>query len=696
MTKLGIALAGLALALAACGRPSPPRAASPQVRDILEVEGAEAFSASPDGRLWICAYDGQIYVSSDWNETWSEVFVPKHGTEDGQFLWYFDAKHALMPDYSEDGQTAAILRTEDDGRTWSSVAIPVAGRISDGQLEPSGRAWLASQSGAVFGSKDFGQTWRATAMPFESKAGTASVFFRTREEGYAGSYSNGLKRTMDGGQTWASLVTPADELCPPNPEATEEDHESEPMKGKDGKSVWMSFSGAEDSMVAALWVVGDQLLVKQGEQVFRAPLSAVGGWKLLEVEGQRVVKAIPTDEGLAVVTEDQRCAQLSNDLQQVLQITGPVPDRPLALATCKRGLAMLTDSRGKVCTWTAGRLECSRLYATGLNRAWRIESFDRTADGTLYGVTSSALYCSHDSGKTWELLAEGKQLSSIDARSDGTSVLVQDEDVWCVWSKAQPHLLALAGDNRPPPEASVVARSGSLWIATGFEAAKDKETQRMLRSSDTVLVGDGFTAEVLASADNGRAWKSIDRYPGAIVHASWLGKDNTLSLCMSDGTIRRGTIDPATGLVRGDGMHQVSADGDYLGGQWASWIVFPEPEIGWTGGYHYFGGIDTHHSEDGGKTWKAAETVEDRYMETFLLGGGGCVRMAGASSQPSRLDIWRNGKFELLCNLEYGPHDAHVDSTGALLVRLDNGDVWSLDKDGRDWKKIGNIDFPGR
>ena len=142
-------------------------------------------------------------------------------------------------------------------------------------------------------------------------------------------------------------------------------------------------------------------------------------------------------------------------------------------------------------------------------------------------------------------------------------------------------------------------------------------------------------------------------------------------------------------------MHQVSADGDYLGGQWASWIVFPEPEIGWTGGYHYFGGPVTHHSEDGGKSWAPAENVEDRYMETFLLGGGSCLRMAGEFSQPSRLDVWRGGRFEELRSLELSPHDARIDSTGALLVRFVNGDVWSLDRDGRDWKKIGNIEFPG-
>ena len=349
-----------------------------------------------------------------------------------------------------------------------------------------------------------------------------------------------------------------------------------------------------------------------------------------------------------------------------------------------------------VCTLTDGRLECSRLHTAGPSKDWKIASFDRTADGTLYGVSATALYRSGDSGKSWELLSEGKYLSSVRAHGDGKALLVQDEDGWYSWSEDQPTLLALNGNASPPLDASICARKGRLWIAEGFEATKDRETQRMLHSTDTVLVGPQFTATVFASADDGQTWQSIDRYVGGIVHASWLGDDGTLSLCMSDGSIRRGSIDPATGSVRGEGMQRVSADGVYLGNQYASWLIFPEANIGWVGGYRYFGGIDTHHSEDGGRTWEAAETVEDRYIETFLLGGGGCVRMVGAYDQPCRIEIWRVGKFVTLCEPEYSPHDAFIDSTGALLVRLVNADVWSLDRDGKEWKKLGNIQFPER
>jgi hypothetical protein len=151
-------------------------------------------------------------------------------------------------------------------------------------------------------------------MPFESSDGTASVRFRSADQGFAGSYSNGLKQTTDGGRSWTSLVTPADELCPPNPESTEEIPEPLPMQGKDGKSVWRSFSGDQDSRVDCLQIIGDRLLVRQREQVFERPLSSRGGWRLLEVDGRRIVSAVPNEDGLVVVTEDRRVALLARDL----------------------------------------------------------------------------------------------------------------------------------------------------------------------------------------------------------------------------------------------------------------------------------------------------------------------------------------------------------------------------------------------
>jgi len=649
--------------------------------------------------------DGRSYISRDWNKTWSETVLPKNAIWNRGGPWFFDEKRWLVPGRGEADEPSILLVTEDGGLNWTPISPPSKGELGPAQLSKDGAIRVVGDSGSLLSSSDFGRSWIATSNPFGSEVRRLglpepgiSSFCCTGDEWYAGSNLNGLKRTSDGGKTWSSLPTPVDELCPENPDREEDEaDESRPITGKDGKSRWRPWWGDRLSDVSYVWVFGDHLLAIQCHQLFAHALSTDGGWKLVEVEGHAVELAALDGERLAVVTDDGRIAHLSKELRPLSTSPPIVPERRRAIAVSSKGVAVLAGVVGQVCsvcTWTEGKLDCSRLHSAGRSREWKIDSFDRARDGTLYGVTASALYSSRDSGKSWDLLAEGEYMSSVHVRSDGNSVLVRDEGGWFTWARDQPRLAPLGPGEYPPGNSSVVARKGQLWISKGFEAAKDKDTQRMLRSSDTVLVGPNFTATVFASVDDGRSWKSIDRYVGAIVHALWLGADNTLSLCMSDGAIRRGKLVPETGALAGGGMQRVSAEGAYLGGQWASWIVFPEPEIGLVGGHHYFGGIDTDHSEDGGRTWQGADTVEDRYIDTFLLGGGGCLRMVGAYGQPCRIEIWRGGKFEKVCSPEFGPHDAHIDSIGALLVRLVNGDVWCLDRDGRDWKKIARIEFP--
>lgn len=346
------------------------------------------------------------------------------------------------------------------------------------------------------------------------------------------------------------------------------------------------------------------------------------------------------------------------------------------------------------------------LPGQGAEPARAIAAFDRTRGGTLYGTSSQALYRSGDSGQSWDKLAEQHHLGAVFAFEDGSGAVVATEAGLSTWTEERPVLVPVLarGESEKrvaeqffgsPPPPAVQARKGKLWIATSYDTDGDPGAERMLRSSDTVRRGSHFTALVYASADDGRSWKEVDRYVGAIVHALWLGSDDVVSMCMSDGVIRSGKLDVGTGEPGPEGFRDLPSSAQGLGGQWASWLAFPSPSEGAVGGNIYFGGSVLHRTHDGGCTWQASELAEaNGVVEPYRLGGGACVRIVGFWREHSRVEAWREGAFQELRVLEEGVQDALVDATGCLLVRLKRGEVWSLSADAQAWTQVGSIQLP--
>jgi photosystem II stability/assembly factor-like uncharacterized protein len=678
------------------------RIPQPDVRGEIEVFGGRAFAISPNGEIWVGSSDGRLYVSRDWNETWTEVQVSTHrpdefgsGGDQLEQLRFFDAQHAILAGYIGGDEKDEILRTEDGGRTWNAVKLPKALWVYDAHVLPDGHAWLVGSTGKLLSSDDYGATWCIAGSPFDGASRSGTVCFISPTVGVVGSAYSALTLTRDGGRTWAPIKTPAEVLSRKGPLGTK-GRRTVYVTDENGNSEFREEPPGAEDKISRIWIVGGRLFAMQRDAIYECPLEETRKWTSFEVGGHKVVNIEPTAGGLVALTDERMVHLLSPTLERIGGSRLPLSDHPLAIAAHQRGLAFLTDQRGEVCLLEGADISCSRMYSVGATRTWPITAFDRTRDGTLFGVSSRALYRSIDSGHTWERLVEADGFSAVHASDDAATAVVGGPDGMMRWHAGSSRLepIEIPGGDEVSP--SIALRHGHLWISMTFDATDDEEVQRMLITSDTVLVGPGFTAFVFASADEGRTWRRVDRYKGAVVHALWLGADDILSVCMSDGSIRRGHLDPTNSDAWPPELEMFAGPGNYRGGEFACWIAFPGNDEGWLGSMNFFGGGVAQHSVDGGRTWAAFDPPSDEMSEVFLLGGGACVRLTEGWDEPTRVEAWQAGAFNEIRTFPPRVHDAVVDSTGSLLVRLPDAEVWCLEADARTWVRVGSIPLPPR
>ena len=82
-------------------------------------------------------------------------------------------------------------------------------------------------------------------------------------------------------------------------------------------------------------------------------------------------------------------------------------------------------------------------------------------------------------------------------------------------------------------------------------------------------------------------------------------------------------------------------------------------------------------------------------IRAYLLGSGTAVRVVGFWDDHSKVEVWEAGAFRKVRDFRTaGVNDAHVDATGCLLVRLKDGEAWSLSADAQTWTRVGLIPVP--
>lgn len=197
-----------------------PGADTLQFRDVhaLDADRAWLLSSGP-GEL------SRIYRTSDGGVTWELQFLNPEPAGFYDCLEFRDAEHGIVYGDAVDGELR-ILRTRDGGETWEytrSLDLPPAlagegGFAASGTcvaLGQDGRAWVGTgdaDTARVLATRDQGRTWSAVATPLPGgeSAGIFSLAFRDSLHGAAlggdlarpEEHTDNVAVTTDGGRTW--------------------------------------------------------------------------------------------------------------------------------------------------------------------------------------------------------------------------------------------------------------------------------------------------------------------------------------------------------------------------------------------------------------------------------------------------------------------------------------------------------------
>jgi photosystem II stability/assembly factor-like uncharacterized protein len=196
-----------------------PDSASLDFRDIDAVDERTAYVLSTgDGDA------SRIYKTSDAGRTWALQFRNDNPRAFYDAMAFRDARTGFAVSDSVDGRMI-VIATTDGGAHWSPIANGLPPALEgEGAFAASGtnialgrrHVWIGTNAARVVRSTDNGRTWTVTntPVPASASAGIFSIAFADANRGVvvggdykveSGAVNNGAF-TIDGGQTW-TLVT---------------------------------------------------------------------------------------------------------------------------------------------------------------------------------------------------------------------------------------------------------------------------------------------------------------------------------------------------------------------------------------------------------------------------------------------------------------------------------------------------------
>jgi photosystem II stability/assembly factor-like uncharacterized protein len=139
---------------------------------------------------------GAMLVSTDGGRNWAEHAAPR-----GQLMADF-VVDPRDPNYLLASTEDTLFRSTDAGKTWRPLAPATTARLA--WVRP-GRIVRADKDGTVYESTDRGSSWRrignAGSEVWKLKAVSATTIYAAIGDG-------SIRRTTDGGKTWAVVFTP--------------------------------------------------------------------------------------------------------------------------------------------------------------------------------------------------------------------------------------------------------------------------------------------------------------------------------------------------------------------------------------------------------------------------------------------------------------------------------------------------------
>jgi photosystem II stability/assembly factor-like uncharacterized protein len=659
----------------------PLKAAAVDLRPELDPGGpVEHFAWTPDGNLWFSTDVGTVYVSRDGGHGWSEADVsPRRarsrkdieGEVSGDTIdWvqFFDARRGLALGWWKGGGKPSLFRTVDGGVSWQPLQNPPGFLIEDAQVSPEGRAWVIGNC-EIAASEDYGATWRSLTSPHGDCL--RSIRFTSPAEGFLGTWHS-LWFSPDGGASWQSLPTPFARNAAP---------------------------GCTDQEVRKIRRWGGWLLVHQCQGWFASPFpeSVAAGaspaealrWKRLFVDGHGLLELEPMGQRLLAIAGGGEIFFLDRTFQIADRPGFILRDAPRDIAVLGDRIAIL-DQPGDLTIGKDGhfaRVTMLKEGVAGPADSPSVHVYDRAADGSLWGLSINFLYRSRDGGRTWERQAELPYfLSGLALRSSGDMLL---------WNRAGG---AVSYDPRTSAFTPLVDlrgldivgvfRHGPLWLAYGGwrQHSADGQVSRnpiLEWNSSAGSANEGF---VEVSTDDGGHWQILDnRIEGSGVQAIFLADDNTLTLLTWLGAVRRGKLAiDAKGQASATLTTVFPGDGKTFG-ESAEWLDFMSGDEGWIRGWYPTPKFQLFHTLDGGKSWHRADLPQRHFVSLTRLGSG--VWLA-----PVRIDRslmrWDGKRFLLEKRFDNMIYETWIDSTGGLVVKLEDGQLWSLDAAGKRWTRL--------
>ncbi len=108
------------------------------------------------------------------------------------------------------GERGHVLRSADQGRTWSQVIVPTRAQLTGVSFPDAQHGWAVGHDGVILATTDGGGTWSRQDDGQDLETVYLDVLFLDAEHGFAvGAYGK-FMTTADGGRTWAA-AKPSDE-----------------------------------------------------------------------------------------------------------------------------------------------------------------------------------------------------------------------------------------------------------------------------------------------------------------------------------------------------------------------------------------------------------------------------------------------------------------------------------------------------
>ncbi len=120
-------------------------------------------------------------------------------------VFFFDDRHGWVS-----GNYGRVARTADGGQTWQTQTLKDGGRLAQIQFVSPQVGWLRpdqDHQGRIWATRDGGRTWQAQEVGVPSTWDLGGLQFLDEKTGFllarGGSKESQIKRTLDGGRTWA-------------------------------------------------------------------------------------------------------------------------------------------------------------------------------------------------------------------------------------------------------------------------------------------------------------------------------------------------------------------------------------------------------------------------------------------------------------------------------------------------------------